>query len=994
VLCVAALALSWAACRRGASKQSASAGAGQSLPTLTHVEEFGRLSQDELKRGYPVSLRAVITYYDPTWNLLFVQDETGGLYVSPKGLPQGLRAGRLVELEGASGPGSEGVAAPRVRVLGESALPAARAVAFKELTASSLYFSQWVETEAVVRTASVEDGRFTLELTADGKRARARVLGARPEEAGALTDSKVRVRAAVAAEYTDGSDVVGVQLLVPSIAEVSVVDPAPADPASLPLRTIAELSQAAPEQSSGHRVRVRGHVEQVQAEGTLVVGDETGEIQAQAAQATHVSADELVDVAGFLSADGEVLQDAIVVAVAQGAEDKGDADEAGRGNDSRKGNNAVGADGGNDAGGAGKGSDADDRSRPTRRRLTSVAQIRRLTPEEADAGYPVSVRGVVTYHDRGWRVLFIQDSTAGISLDAPDEDFDVRVGQEVSVEGFTGGGFAPNIVRPRVRVVDASPPPALRRLELHQAQAFSQDSQWGEVVGVVHAARRDAGHVFLDLADEDGDFKAVVPENWGANAEQLVDARVRLRGVCGTLFDRKNQFTGFQMLVPGHEQIVVEEAAPRDPFSLPARPANSLLRYAPDETYTHRIKVRGVVTLQQPGRALYLRDETGGLYVETQSRERVSPGDVVEAVGFAAAGEYAPILQDAVFMKVGADSTPIPVFAAPGQLLSGDYEAQLVEVEARLLSHEQTLTGESLVLQSGQTVFGARLQDYNEQTGGLPLEDGALLRLTGVCSIRAEKTRGAVTPQSFHLHLRSPADLEVRENPPRLTLQHALAALGLMAAVILASLAWAVLLRRRVREQTRLISRQVDTPSPHEHAPHEQAPREDASHEDAPHEYARSAASPSEAVCRDAAATRSAPLRILLAEDNEVNQRLAVRMLEKQGHSVTVARNGVEALAELERQPFDLVLMDVQMPEMGGFEATAALRSKESGSGPRLPVVAMTAHAMKGDRERCLAAGMDGYVSKPIEARRLAEEIARLAPSHGLYRGGQVVCAS
>jgi CheY-like chemotaxis protein/HPt (histidine-containing phosphotransfer) domain-containing protein len=123
------------------------------------------------------------------------------------------------------------------------------------------------------------------------------------------------------------------------------------------------------------------------------------------------------------------------------------------------------------------------------------------------------------------------------------------------------------------------------------------------------------------------------------------------------------------------------------------------------------------------------------------------------------------------------------------------------------------------------------------------------------------------------------------------------------------------------------------------------------------------------------------PLRILLAEDNEVNQRLAVRMLEKQGHSVAVACNGREALDALGRERFDLVLMDVQMPEMGGFDATAALRMKEEGAGRRTPVIAMTAHAMKGDRERCLEAGMDGYVSKPIKAQKLYEEIERVAPA-------------
>jgi PAS domain S-box-containing protein len=119
-------------------------------------------------------------------------------------------------------------------------------------------------------------------------------------------------------------------------------------------------------------------------------------------------------------------------------------------------------------------------------------------------------------------------------------------------------------------------------------------------------------------------------------------------------------------------------------------------------------------------------------------------------------------------------------------------------------------------------------------------------------------------------------------------------------------------------------------------------------------------------------------LRILLAEDNEINQALAVRLLQKRGHSVVVTGNGREALAALEHQPFDVILMDVQMPEMDGLAATAAIRAKEKTSGTHIPIVALTAHAMKGDRERCLAAGMDGYVSKPLRAAELCAELARL----------------
>jgi CheY-like chemotaxis protein len=123
----------------------------------------------------------------------------------------------------------------------------------------------------------------------------------------------------------------------------------------------------------------------------------------------------------------------------------------------------------------------------------------------------------------------------------------------------------------------------------------------------------------------------------------------------------------------------------------------------------------------------------------------------------------------------------------------------------------------------------------------------------------------------------------------------------------------------------------------------------------------------------EAAGSAPGSLRILLAEDNPVNQRLAMRLLERRGHRVELASSGREAIEWLERKSFDLILMDLQMPDMDGLEATALIREREKCRGQRTPIVALTAHTMKGDRERCLEAGMDNYINKPIDAVKFLE---------------------
>jgi CheY-like chemotaxis protein len=126
-------------------------------------------------------------------------------------------------------------------------------------------------------------------------------------------------------------------------------------------------------------------------------------------------------------------------------------------------------------------------------------------------------------------------------------------------------------------------------------------------------------------------------------------------------------------------------------------------------------------------------------------------------------------------------------------------------------------------------------------------------------------------------------------------------------------------------------------------------------------------------------ARRKKALRILVAEDNPVNQELVVNLLGRRGHSVTVVENGRLAVDRLEKEKFDIVLMDVQMPVMSGIEATQAIRSKEKSTGAHVPILAMTAHAMQGDRERCLAAGMDGYLSKPVQLKVLLQTVEGMA---------------
>ena len=147
-----------------------------------------------------------------------------------------------------------------------------------------------------------------------------------------------------------------------------------------------------------------------------------------------------------------------------------------------------------------------------------------------------------------------------------------------------------------------------------------------------------------------------------------------------------------------------------------------------------------------------------------------------------------------------------------------------------------------------------------------------------------------------------------------------------------------------------------------------------------------------EIITRPVTVAAGPPLRILLAEDNPINQKVAVHILEKRGHRVRTAGNGIEVLDALEAEEFDVILMDVQMPVLDGFEATARIREREEKTRRHVPVIALTAHALKEDRKRCLEAGMDDYVSKPLKPAELFRTLAclslRTGPRPSSWQGG------
>jgi len=358
---------------------------------------------------------------------------------------------------------------------------------------------------------------------------------------------------------------------------------------------------------------------------------------------------------------------------------------------------------------------------PSPRVLSKIQQVRDLSPEMAKQGYPIRLRATITYYDPDANILFVQDSTAGIYVDTRNQGLEIRPGQLVELEGFTGpGDFAPVIIKPRFKALGAATGLTARKVTFEALVSGKEDSQFVEVKGLVRAVYEQDGRAYLDIVSDGGRFKCQVPHYSKDRLPlDLIDSKVLLSGVCGTLFNQRRQLVGAQLFVPGFKAIkVLEQSTQPNPFSLPTHAINTVLRFSSTDESGKRVRIQGVVTMQQ-GRSTYVQDETEAILVQTSQPVPVRAGDRVDVVGFPVIGEYTAILQDAVFQLIREEMPPAPVRITSEQALGGNYDNRLIQVEARLVDHVFNSLEQVLVLQSGQFVFNAHL-DQNASKDSFP----------------------------------------------------------------------------------------------------------------------------------------------------------------------------------------------------------------------------------------------------------------------------------
>jgi len=684
---------------------------------------------------------------------LFLQDSTGGILVEHPNVDAELKQAQSIEVEGyvTRSRANPSMSGSRVKVLSSPpSLP--EPIKIEAVDLSSLQWQyRFVELTGILRIADMgRGGETALHVWAYNRDITLRVRDAAGVDYGQLVDAEVRLRGVLRLNLDANQQPLTAALSIQSIANLQVVRPAP--PLGLiPWRTVADVRAG---KAFGHRIRLRGSV--LRGGESLIFRDATGSIP--------VLSNSLRD---LLQGDG--LTVAAFVALEKGTPTLVEAVSA----------------------------DENSEKVDQRKTLSTVQQIQSLSPKELSRNYPAQLEGTVTYSDPSVRDTFIQDSTGGIFVFAPaGGKLDLKVGQFVRMRGFASpGGFAPVLVEPRVEVLGERPLPKPLALDMEQFLTGVADSRWVEAEGTVRAAGAEVGHLRLDVVWGSHRFVAFVA---GATKVPpgLLNARVRFRGVCGAITNFRGQLLGVQISVPNLSFIQREGVAAST--HLPLLRIDELLQFSGEMNLEGRSRTRGTVIYTNPEGPTYLNDSTSGLLVKTHTKVDLKVGDLVEAVGTARLGDFAPFLEDAQLTRIVSLQPPKPPLLTADDVLQNGNEAQFIQIDGFLVNDSSGIGEPNLILQAGDRIFQARLA-----SGQLPvLKKGALLRVRGLTQLRVENSDQFLFPVGFSILLRTPADIDMLHSPPWWTAARMLDLIAGGIALMLAAFAWIVFLRRRVHLQT------------------------------------------------------------------------------------------------------------------------------------------------------------------------------------------------
>ena len=430
--------------------------------------------------------------------------------------------------------------------------------------------------------------------------------------------------------------------------------------------------------------------------------------------------------------------------------------------------------------------------------LSKAAEVISLPAEQASRMLKVHITGVVTASDPILKGrFFLQDSTGGVFVDNVNGRH-LDPGDLVEVTGITyAGAFAPTVTAPTVKVISKASLPTAKPVSIEQLMSGAEDSQRIEISGIVRDARIDGGRLMLDLVAGGYRFRAFLPSASGFEPEKLIGAEALVRGTAAEAHNRSlRQLIAIEIYIPDSTDFVIKKPDSINPFDRPIIPLNKLAQFRRDSSLAQRVHVRGVVTFQQPGERVFLQNDTSGLQIQSRQRMNLTPGDVVDAVGFLSFENYLPVLQDSIFRKTTDPVLQIkPQPATVQDLENGLYHANYISITGNLIELTVNAKSATLVLQTSNFTFTASADNVPGQAQIPSLAIGSTLRVSGIALAQIDSFG---TLQSFQVLIPdATSDITVIKKPSWLTPNRLLIGLLILALALFVIVSWSLMLSRK-----------------------------------------------------------------------------------------------------------------------------------------------------------------------------------------------------